>query len=798
MLKNTLKITLRTLRHNKIYSLINILGLAIGFACFILITTFIRNELSYDTFHENAERIYRPVEIQRHQGVGTQDVAVTMGPLAPALKQDFPQIIEAGRIDPAGTIFCRLGEKGFYESGLAYADPGFLRIFTIPFVDGDPATALNAPNSLVISRAVAEKYFGTQDPMGQALTVHHSRGVDDYVVTGVMENYPKNSHLRFDMLASYITLEPHIPWLSSWGTNTLATYVLLEDGADAKAVEAAFPAFLDKHVGEASQRSFDLYLQPLRDIHLHSRHIVYQTYNHNQGSINTIYLFSAIAVFVLLIACINFMNLSTARSAKRAKEVGIRKVVGSNRSKLIYQFLGESITMALLAVIAAFGLVQLTLPFFESLFDGRILVRTFESPVFIVQMLGVAWVVGVLAGSYPALFLSSYKPIQTLKGAFASTTRGAALRKGLVLVQFIIAITLIACTGLVQDQMEFIRDKELGLNKDQIVYVPLRAKEIRDKVPLLKSELKRHPSILNVSATAGLRGASGSQGTMTVAGMDSETEIMMRRSYVDFDFIETMEMKLVAGRGFSPQFASDTVNSVIINETAAREIGWQEPLGGEFEAGEGNPNYSVIGVVKDFHFYTLHQKIEPLIMFVAPDYVRYLLVKVRPENIRSTLADIEQAWQTLLPGRPFDYGFLDQHFEDIYRSDQKTAALFAAFAGIAIFIACLGLFGLASFTAEQKTKEIGIRKVLGASVAGLVFLLSREFTKWVALACLIAFPLAYFVIQDWLSNFAYRTEIEALTFLLAGGLAVAIALVTVSFQAVKAALVNPVEALRYE
>lgn len=798
MLKNYLKITVRNLLNNKVYSLINISGLAIGLACFILISTYIKNELSYDNFHEKADRIYRPVEIQQHPGVGTQHVAVTMGPLAPALLNDFPEIENAARIWPVGTFFCRYGEKGFYEEDVVFADPAIFEIFTIPLKYGNAETALINPHSLVINEDLAHKYFGREDPTGETLIVHHSRGANDYTVTGVMQNYPENSHLNFSMLGSFVTVENQLDWLRSWDTNTLATYVLLQEGVSKSELQEKFPQFLDKNLPEGSGDDFEMYLQPLLDIHLHSGHIVYQTFNHNQGSSDNVYMFSAIALFVLLIACINFMNLSTARSAKRAKEVGIRKVLGSDRRHLICQFLGESIIITLIALLLSLGLVQLAYSSFQVIFENGIIFDYNENWTFALELMVIALIVGIVAGSYPAFFLSSYQPAQSLKGSLISGSKGSLLRKVLVLLQFSIAIALIVCTWIVKEQMDYIRNKELGFNKDQIVYVPLRNKDIREKLRLLKNELKKHSKIVNVSASSGLRGASGSQGTITVAGTNQEVEMMMRWSHVDFDFIETMQMEIVQGRDFSRAFAMDTSNSVIINETAVQEFGWDDPIGKQFEGKDGEPNDVVIGVVKDFHFYTLHQKIEPLVMYLKPARCRYLLVKVNPHDMSSTIALIEETWNKHVAGYPFEYGFLDKHFEEIYRGDENTGRLFAAFSLVAIFVACLGLFGLASFTAEQKTKEIGVRKVLGASVAGLVLLLSREFTKWVALASLIAFPVAYTVVQDWLANFVYRTEIHFHIFILSAVLVVVIALLTVSWQATKAAIANPVDSLRYE
>lgn len=799
MFKNYLKIAFRNLRNNKVYSFINIAGLAVGLASFILISTFIKNELNYDNFHENADRVYRAVGVFNRPGLGRVDNAVTPGPLAPAMAADFSQVASATRIRPLFTVFCKVGDKGFYESDIAMTDPAIFDIFTIPLRSGDPKTALSNPNSLVIDAELAQKYFGHEDPIGRTISLHSGSGAEDYTVTGVMEKYPENSHLAFSALASLVTIENQQSFLTNFNSNSVATYILLQEGVSKTEVEQQIPAFIDKHVPNKENIKLEKwYLQPLDDIHLRSGHLLYQTYNRRQGSINTVYLFSAIAVLVLLIASINFMNLSTARSAKRAKEVGLRKVVGSSRKQLIYQFIGESVLITFLALVLAFLLVQIAAPFFEELVAGRLIFAYHQSLPFILQVLGIAFVVGIVSGSYPAFFLSAYQPSETLKGSFSSGTKGARLRQVLVLSQFAIAITLIICTGVVSDQMDYIRSKDLGLNPDQVVYVPIRGKEARDNLTVLKNELKKNENILSVAASEGLRGAGGSNGLRRVAGTNGEVQMMLRFSAVDYDFIETMQIELVQGRNFSPEIAADTTTSIIINETVAKELAWENAIGKEFETGGGGPNMRVIGVVKDYHFFSLRSKIEPQMMYVNPRQYNYLLLKIRPQDASATLAFVEETWKKIAPGRPFEHGFLDENFARLYESEENAGKLFTAFAALAIFIACLGLFGLASFTAEQKTKEIGIRKVLGASVTGIVTLLSKTFIKWVAIASLFAFPFAYFIMQDWLANFVYRTSPQPLTFILATLIVIAIALVTVSVQAIKAALTNPVKALRYE
>jgi putative ABC transport system permease protein len=799
MFNNFFKIAVRNLIKNKIYSFINIAGLAIGFLCFTLIFIFIKNELRYDTFHKNADQIYRPVEIQHEPGVGTQHVAVTMGPLAPALKNDFPEIINATRIYRLWNVFFKVGENGYYESGTCLVDPDMFDIFTIPFIKGDPATALDEPNNLVITQEIASKFFGDEDPIGKTITASYYWGQDEFTIKGVIENYPKDSHLNFTMLGSFGLLENRLSWMKSWYTNSMATYVLLKEGTNIEELEAKFPDFLRKYrTEEYAKDDLELYLQSLNDIHLYSNHIRYQTFNNRQGSINIIYTFSLIAIFIILIACINFMNLSTARSAKRAREVGIRKVLGSDKKNLIYQFLGESILISLLSLILAYFLVELVYPLFESILGDRIISSFYHELGFVAQLIGIAFVVGIISGSYPAFYLSSVLPVTTLKGSYTSSKSGAMLRKILVLVQFSIAIALIASTGIVMDQMRYIRNKNLGFNKEQIVYLKMNTNEARRKIPIIKTELLNNANILNVSATSGLSGASGSQGTMTAVNNDEEQKMMMRYSYVDFDYLSTMEVDLIEGRDFSGNFSSDTLSSVIINETAAREFGWERPIGKEFKGDEGEPNYKVIGLVKDYHFYSLRQKIEPLIIFINLRQAFYMVIKINTADIQSTMDYIEKTWNINLPDHPYDYEFLDEYFDKMYKSEADTGKLFGYFSLIAILIGCMGLFGLASFTVEQRTKEIGVRKVLGATVSNIIALLSKDFMKWVIMSSVIAYPVVYYFMKNWLNNFVYKTDIQIVTLFISGFIVVLIAFLTVSFQAIKAAMTNPAKTLRYE
>ena len=795
MLKNYFKIAFRNILKNKVYSFINIAGLAIGLAGFILISILIKNELSFENFNKKADRIYRIVEIQNQKGIGNLNVAVTMGPLSKALKDYFPEIENSARIMPVPSVFCKFGSEGYYEDGLAFADQSLFNIFSIPFIEGNPKSALNEPNSLVISQSIAKKYFNNEDPLGKTITVHSVLGASDFTVSGVVKDYPENSHISFTMLGSLKFLENSLPWLKSWGTNSLGTYILFNKGVNYKDVESKFPAFLTSVLPKDSQSGLKMYLQSLKDIHLYSSNITYQTYRKSESSISSVYIFSVIAMFILLIACINFMNLATARSTKRIKEIGMRKVLGSSREKLIYQFLGEAVLISFIAFILSILLVEITLPLFKDIFNGRILFTYTGSLTFLLQLAGLTFLVGIISGSYPALFLSKFEPAQSLKGSLPLKARGSSLRKMLVVVQFSIAIALMICTGIVSQQMSFIRNKNLGFNKEHVIYLPIRSKDMQDKISILKTELMKNSNIINTAAGAGLSGASGSEGEVTVAGTNGQKKLMMRYSYVDPDYIKTMQMKIVEGRNFSSLRSTDSTAAVIINEAAVKKFGWKNPIGKQFE---DKPVKTVIGVVKDYNFFDLHSAIGPLIMSIQPDRFNFLFVRIKSDNIQSTINFIKNTWQSVVPGRPFDYSFLDKYFDEIYRDDQQTGKMFGFFSSLAIFIACLGLFGLASFTVEQRTKEIGVRKVLGASVSGVVLLLSKDFLKLVIAASLIASPVSYYLMTNWLQDFAYKTIISPFIFILVGLIAFGIAFITISFQAIRAATANPVKSLRYE
>lgn len=795
MFKNYLKISFRNLWRAKGYSAINLAGLATGMACFILILLWVQDELSYDKFHENTNRLFRVVRLDRDDP--SQGVCRTGAPWAPALHSDFPEVENFVRFRGHGRTLMSSGDKGFYESEGLYADSTIFEVFTFPLLKGNPKTALTRPNAMVINERMAEKYFGTEDPVGQSLVFNNQ---DEFEITGLMQNIPANSHIKFDYLIPFFMYQR---WDTiEWGVNNFYTYLLLAEGT-ATQLEAKIPEFLERHAGERTAAASINKLQPITDIHLHSNLLRELEAN---GDIANVYIFSAIAIFILLIACINFMNLATARSANRAKEVGIRKVVGSQRLQLIKQFLGESIFLSIIGILLAVGLVELLIPNFNEL-SGKQLSLDFGNNVFLLTgLLFMALIVGFISGAYPAFFLSSFKPIAAIKGDVGSGKSSSILRKGLVILQFAISITLIVGTAVVYRQLNYMSSKKLGFDREQVLVIRMDNSEIKAKQELFRNELLRNPAISGVSATSNLLGGGDWGMPFSYEGSGDENRFSARVLVVDPNFVETLGMQIVDGRNFSYEFTTDISAAYILNESAVKQIGFDNPVGKYFgrpteknEQGEWDyEKGSVVGVIKDFHFRSFHEEIQPMVLFMIPEWFSYLSVRIRPENISTTIDFVENKWHEFDPNRPFDYFFLDEIFDQMYRAEQRFGNTFVAFSVIAVVIACLGLFGLASFMAERRTKEIGIRKVLGASIINIVSQLSKDFTKWVIFANLIAWPVAFVVMTKWLQNFAYQVGMSLDTFLLAGVLALLIALLTVSFHAIKAAISNPVDALRHE
>ncbi len=806
MLQNYIKIAWRNLVRNRAFSAINIVGLALGLATCLLISLFILDELSYDRFNQKADRIVRVIFRGTMQG-GKMNEAHVMPPVAQTLKTDYPDVLEATRLRTGGAPLFTIGNKTFRDASMVFADSNFFQVFTLPLLQGDAKTALTRPNTAVITQEMARKYFGNEDAIGKLLTIKGSSTT--YQITGVIDRVPVNSHFHFDIFASMASLpDAKAP---SWLTSEFFTYLVLPEGYDYKQLEAKLPQVVEKYMGPQFQQSMGmslaqfrkkgndigLYLQPLTDIHLRSSFAYDLGTN---GDIQYIYIFGAIALFMLLIACINFMNLSTAGASKRAKEVGIRKVLGSVKMALTNQFLVESFLLTAIALLLAIGIVYLALPFFNDL-AGKQLTLNFIANVWLLPaLLLFGLLVGILAGSYPAFFLSSFKPISVLKGRFTSSKNSIGLRSGLVVFQFFISITLMVGTTVVYRQLSYIQNKKLGYDKDQVLVLP-ETWLLGQKEDVFRNQIMQDNRVISASTSGYLPAGPSNNNNFMVYPETNSTQLVKTIRYdVDYNYISVLGIQLAAGRNFSKAYGTDS-SGVILNETAAKTFGWGEKAVGHTITNtnnEGNKGtYRVIGVVKDFHFRSLHERISPLIMMLGHNSGT-VIVKVKTKDISGLLASLKTQWNQLAADAPFTYSFLDDRFNDTYKSEQKIGLILGIFAGLTIFVACLGLFGLATFTAEQRTKEIGVRKVLGASVGSIVGLLSKDFLKLVAIAIVLASPVAWYTMNRWLQDFAYKIDITWWMFALAGLLSVSIALLTVSFQSIKAALMNPVKSLRSE
>lgn len=791
MLKNYIKIIFRNLVKQKLYSSINIVGFAIGIACCILLVLYIFDELSYDQFHENKEQIYR-VAVEFLRDGESDPYAKTQSPLAQALSDEFPEVRQAVRVSDkfpgGGSLVTTVGDKQFWESRILLADPNIFEVFSFPIIFGNPQTALSDPNSVVISKTIANKYFVDENPINKTINFRKLGGYNkDFKVTGVIKDVPSNSQLQFDLLFSFDIQKGNL----SWGAWNYSTYVLLPENYNPKELESKFLIIKEKYLNRGELRYF---LQPLTSIHLHSN--LRNDFKTN-GSFVQIYLFASVAFVILLIACINYMNLMTVRSSTREREVGIRKVVGAKRIQLIRQFLSESVIFSLFAFIFAILLVELFLPTFNELASKRLEFNYFENATLIISLILLTIFVGVLSGVYPAFVISSLIPTTILKGIFkGGDERGfSSLNKSLIVFQFTISIILITCTFIIKTQLHHIKNKNLGFNKEHVVVVPLYDLKFQEKYELFKNEFSKDPTILGVSATSYIPSEKGYYQSSWWEGMAENNSEMLNWISVDHDFLKTLNIELVDGRDFSQQISSDTKNAYILNESAVKEIGWTSALGKQFDIIERG---TVIGVIKDFNFKSLHTQINPMALNIFPEVFKYLYVRISPQNIQESIQFLDDKWQTLTSGLPFNYFFLDDDFDRIYKSETKLSKTFSYVAGLAIFIACLGLLGLISYTAKQKTKEIGIRKVLGASVSKIIFHLSREFIFLIGIANIIGWPIVYYAMNKWLHNFAYRMDLTIWPFLGAAVLVIVITIFSVIFQTTRAALANPIKALRYE
>jgi len=802
MFKNYLKITLRNLKRQKGYAFINIAGLSVGIACALLIILVVQYEFKYESNHENANRIYR-INVEHTQLERTFKSTSSPVPLAPAMCEEVPEVTHFARIAVLRQIQVAYEDRKFYEGNVLFVDPGILEMFTFPLVAGDKTTAFKDANSVVITEDMATKYFGKEDPLGKSLLLVNSISLK---VTGVMKNHPGYTNIRPDFMVPIETLKPLVGdgFFENWLSQQLQSFVMLAEDHSVAAVEHKIQDAFNRHVREDDGRV--LTLDQLKRMHLFSD-------TQPTGNINSLRILLAVGGLILLVACINFMNLATARSAKRAKEVGLRKVVGAARQQLIRQFIGESLIYSAVSMLFALVLAYTFLPSLNNLTGQVIEFGDLFQTHILAGMVGIYILVGFVSGSYPALFLSAVQPTRILRGHFEAGTQGVLFRKILVVAQFAISIILIIATMVLGRQLNFLLNKPLGFEKDGIVVIRNDRSTYRRDLQPLKTELLKNPHILGVSGSLMLPSAIGMYNNVTWEGATNNQEISIMHNRVDYDFLDTFGIELVAGRKFSPEFSVDTSagsdesgpeksRSIIINQEAARQFGWEDPINKKVIQiyGAERSYFNVIGVVKDFHFSSLRNSIQPLKLFLSTDNNRYVSVKIRGEGLTGTLKFIEETWKRIFPDAPFDYFFFDSVFERTYRSEASLKRLFEYFSGLAVFIGCMGLLGLASYAAERRSKEIGIRKVLGASSPQIVILLSREFTRWVVVANLFAWPAAYFATRSWLGGFAYHINLNAQLgfFVLAGAVALAIALLTVAFQAIRAALSDPVKTLKYE
>lgn len=801
MLKNLLKISIRSIAKDKTYSIINILGLTIGITCSLFLLMYILDELSYDRYHKNADNIYRVISnIKEPDNAFTW--AVAQIPLAEELRDNYPEVTNAVRFFGAGRTLFKNGDKQFYEEEFYRADSTVFDMFSYEFITGDPATALDNPFSIVLTEKIAKKYFaGAREAFGQSL--QNAQG-EEFKVTGVLKDVPLNSHFRYDALISKNSQSSN-QFDGSWGNFGVFTYIQLPGGYDLSKMYASLDSVIKQKVDPIFAQyniKIKYELQKIIDIHLHSK---IQDEAEAGGDISYIYIFGAVAAFMLIIACINYMNLATARSANRSKEVGVRKVMGSQRSQLIIQFITESMVIAIIALITSLVLIYALLPSFNTLANKELpFSYILQAPVML-SLIGIILFVGVVGGSYPAFYLSGFNPVSVLKGKLAAKGGSVVFRKVLVITQFAISIFMLISTLVVFDQLQYIRNKDLGFDKSRVLRLDLSERELREKANVLMERLKQSPEVAGV----GMSNAAPGQGIGKLLLKVEDNEGKLTDRGVDlfganFDFVKTMGMEIITGRDFSRDVTSDTTYAVLVNEAMVKRMAWENPIGKKFIFQGGGPNNTdiekrVVGVVKDYHQNSLYDAIEPLMIVLDKNH-RYVFVRTEEGDVRKSLAAIEKGWKEIFSNSSFEYTFLDQDFNSQYKADEKRSQIFTAFSGLTVLIACLGLLGLSAFTTEQRTKEIGVRKVIGASINSLVVLVSKEFFLLVGIGMVLALPAAWYFTESWLQNFAYRIELqrEWPTFLVSALLAFVITLITVGFHVIRAASANPVKALRDE
>lgn len=791
MAYNLLRTTLRQMARGKSYTAINITGLAIGLAACFLIFMWVRDELRYDRFHANADRIYRVLWEARY---GDNEWKIPLGPVpvSETLKREFPEVEQTTQLYQGGMTL-RQGQEYIREQNILFADEGFFEVFSLEFIEGSPEGALREPDAMLLTAETARRYFGEQNPVGRQLVRNDG---ESYQVTGVVKGFPAQSHVQFDFLASLQGIARIKERAEHWGSATVYNYFLLRPDADIKMLEEKWQAYIDEKVAGEEMQEGNNYtrfpFQALTDIHLHSN-LEYEL--SPNGNMDYVYIFSIVALFILVLACINFINLATARSLTRAREVGVRKVLGSRRGQLFWQFFGESFIYVLMAIGLSLLAARGVLPWFNRLAGKELSLSFLQSPFLLLLLAGLAVLATLLSGALPAVFMASFQPVKALKGGLVESVGQGRLRKGLVTAQFCISILLMIGALSVDSQLRFMQNRRLGFDKEQVIVIN-RTQALGNQYRVFFSKLNDMPAVKTASAALFLPGKEFDSTVFEPEQPSNYKATSLSYTFIDSRFVEALKLNMVEGRNFSPEMATDS-SAVLINQAAARKLGWDEPLGKTLTMGGREPS-TVIGVVEDFHFRSLHHEIEPIVLLMASWNMPHLAVRLHPGEVDAQIQAIRSAWQEFAPDTPFDYTFLSEDYARLYAGEQRMARVFTVFSVLAILIACLGLFGLAAFMAVRRTREIGIRKILGASVAGIVGLLSRDFLKLVFLALLIAAPIAWYGVSKWLQGFAYRVEPQWWIFALAGAIAAVLAFLTVAGQSIRVARENPVKALHSE
>lgn len=791
MIKNLIKTAIRNILKDFGYSSLNIIGLTIGITSALFLIIYVFDEISYDRYHEKADRIYR---VSSHISETDDEFTwiVAQIPFGPQVVKDYPEVQASVRfIDFARAPF-KYNDREFYEENFFYVDSAVFDVFTYRFIQGDPKKALMEPNTMVLTKTIANKYFGNEDPIGKTLT----SGEEAYRITGVIEDVPKNSHFRFDALASRKSLPSD--FVGSWGNFGVLTYLLFPQDFDVKAFEVKMQEMYKKYMAEIFERrniKIEYKLDPITWIHLNSTNA---GETEPTGSMTYVYIFSIVALFLILIAAMNYMNLATARSTRRAREVGLRKVVGSNRSRLILQFLSESTILTIISLVLSILAVILLLPKFNTLAGKTFELNIIQSPVVIISAITIILVVGVIGGSYPAFYLSRFLPTAVLKGEITKGSSGNMFRKILVVFQFLISVSMIICTLIVYKQLSYLKTKDLGYDQKNVLSISLTNRSMVRNFPAFKQKVSENPNVINVTSTNTPVGAGSGKVLFSIETDEGVVERGINFAVVDHDFIETLGIKMVSGRDFQSDLPGDTINGVIVNQTLSKRMKWSDPLNKRVELGDGSfIKAKVIGVMQDYHQTGMYNEIESLMLIYRPSS-RIIYIKLADNEIQESIKFIEKTWKELYPEQPFEYKFLSDTFNNQFEADEKRGFIFTLFTILAILIACLGLFGLASYMVEQRTKEIGIRKVMGATEAVIIKLISREFLILVAISIVIAIPVSFYIMSNWLENYVYRTNLSVSVFLLAAFISIMITFLTISYKAWKASLLNPAESLRTE